>query len=447
MARITVPTPNIKVGEVGFTSLDLLNRAETGRSLSDIVERIDEPLVIAIDGRWGSGKSFFLKCWTGAHTIENGGKARVIYFDAFESDYLTDPLVALVSCIDRHLEPTPQQEHALAKLKGAAARLWRPAARIALAGATGGATEMVGPVLDSVLSAASSEAEKALDRVWAEAEGQHQAMKRFRAALEELTASGEDGQPRKLVLVVDELDRCRPDYALSLLEMAKHFFSVPNVHFVLGANLLELQNSVQARYGSGIAALRYLQKFISLTITLPDVQDDSQQSSIALRYLEQVGPSVGLNANAFEMLSDQLRLRGLQEIITLRDVDRILSYVMLIPSGPESLDTRRPGYALVLLGLIILKVTRPMLYIKAREGVLRKDEVFSILFAADDVHKDEGFAWYVSQAWLAFVLSPDALDPEAKNQLFGGRIFRGASPLREFVRTHLETVRLGPSPV
>ena len=63
-----------------------------GKKLTDLVDRIDQPLVIALDGEWGSGKSHFLKLWTGAHQNgELGGKAKVIYFDAFEHDYLDDP--------------------------------------------------------------------------------------------------------------------------------------------------------------------------------------------------------------------------------------------------------------------------------------------------------------------------------------------------------------------
>ena len=75
----------------------------------------------------------------------------------------------------------------------------------------------------------------------------------FRLTLEELTKP-DDAKPIKLVIVVDELDRCRPDYALSLLEIIKHFFNVEGVHFVLGVNLSELQNIVRARYGRNIKA-------------------------------------------------------------------------------------------------------------------------------------------------------------------------------------------------
>ena len=63
---------------------------------------------------------------------------------------------------------------------------------------------------------------------------------------------------RPLVVVIDELDRCRPDYAISLLEIVKHFFSVPNIHFILGVNLDALCHSVKVRYGESFDGRGYL---------------------------------------------------------------------------------------------------------------------------------------------------------------------------------------------
>ena len=81
--KLFPPNPPIKLYEDGFLQLDLLDRRPIGRHLSDLVERIDDPFVVAVDGLWGSGKSFFLRCWVGAHKVENNGKATTVYFDAF----------------------------------------------------------------------------------------------------------------------------------------------------------------------------------------------------------------------------------------------------------------------------------------------------------------------------------------------------------------------------
>ena len=104
--RLTPPEPDFTPRDKSFDDTDatglrydLLGRKAVGRRLSDLVERIEEPLVIALDGIWGSGKSHFLRLWTGAHRKGNDGRARVICCDAFEHDYLDDPLVGLVGAI------------------------------------------------------------------------------------------------------------------------------------------------------------------------------------------------------------------------------------------------------------------------------------------------------------------------------------------------------------
>ncbi len=101
--KLTIPEPVIEIGVDGFEK-DLLGRSDFGQRLTGLVDRIDDPLVIALDGSWGSGKSTFLKMWVGAHKNAFSGKAKIIYFDAFEQDFLDDPLTSLVSTISSTAE-------------------------------------------------------------------------------------------------------------------------------------------------------------------------------------------------------------------------------------------------------------------------------------------------------------------------------------------------------
>jgi hypothetical protein len=257
MANIFPEPPAIEIGKSGFDgkdangrTFDLLERKPMGQKLTDLVDRIDQPLVIALDGEWGSGKSHFLKLWTGAHKNgELGGKAKVIFFDAFEHDFLDDPLVSLISrlIIDDGDKKWPSA--ALEKVKKSALPLARLAGRAIAAYATAGLSEIAGNAVDSVLKVGGDAADSAISQFWKQETGRLTAMKQFREALTGLTRSDGD-TAQKIVFIVDELDRCRPDYALSLLEVIKHFFTVPNVHFVLGTNLVSLAHSVRARYGS-----------------------------------------------------------------------------------------------------------------------------------------------------------------------------------------------------
>ena len=92
----------------------------------------------------------------------------------------------------------------------------------------------------------------------------------FKASLRQLAAelAGIHGLP--LIVVIDELDRCRPSYAVELLETAKHLFTVDHVLFVLAVNRSQLSHSIRAVYGREFDAQGYLRRFFDIDFRLPD---------------------------------------------------------------------------------------------------------------------------------------------------------------------------------
>lgn len=81
MTRLTPPKPAITLFKTGFEDAgDMLDRKKTGAALSELVERIEDPMVIALDGGWGTGKSFFLQAWAGEHLKTAEHKAQTVYY-------------------------------------------------------------------------------------------------------------------------------------------------------------------------------------------------------------------------------------------------------------------------------------------------------------------------------------------------------------------------------
>ncbi|HAS8442505.1 TPA: hypothetical protein I7740_25080, partial [Vibrio vulnificus] len=70
-------------------------------------------------------------------------------------------------------------------------------------------------------------------------------------------------------VLIDELDRCRPSYAIEIIESVKHFFNTKNFVFVVATDTEQLQHSVKAVYGEGFDAHSYLSRFFHKTVTLP----------------------------------------------------------------------------------------------------------------------------------------------------------------------------------
>lgn len=73
----------------------------------------------------------------------------------------------------------------------------------------------------------------------------------------------------KLVIFIDELDRCNPLYAVKLLEEIKHYYSSEKVLFVFSVNLTQLKNAVNSVYGDSFESIKYLDRFFDIRLTLP----------------------------------------------------------------------------------------------------------------------------------------------------------------------------------
>lgn len=192
-------------------------------------------------------------------------------------------------------------------------------------------------------------------------------MREFQAALEKLS------DKQKLVIVVDELDRCRPDYALSLPEVIKHFFAVPNVHFVLGVNLKELGNSVRARYGQRVNAEKYLQKFVSLVMPLTPPATRHTYQKIPLQHFSHVVTELGFRQHwKYSWLEKYLSDVDHHAGLSLRDVEKIATLALVAPSPPNKPDANTHLYT----ELLILNVVEPLFVEKARRKELSKSGFF-----------------------------------------------------------------------
>lgn len=399
---LTVPGPDINLYKSGFEGVCRLGRAKDGKKLSRLVEDISEPMVIAVDAPWGAGKSVFLKCWVGAHTQENQGKARTVYFDAFKHDFMDDPLIGLTGTINERLGESGSEAKLWRKAKEAASKLALPAIRMGLAIGTAGTSEYAGAVVDAALAAGSSELQKASEQFWRKEDGKRSAMQGFREALLELAAE------QKLVIVVDELDRCRPDYALTLLEVIKHFFDVPNVHFVLGVNMKELANSVRARYGAGTQADRYLQKFVTLSMPLVPPRSQRNPSGLLRQHFEYTCEKLDLSARwQANWLHDYLRLVDHHAGLSLRDVEKIATLAAVTPEPSQKREVNPHLYA----GLLILQVASPSAVEHARQRRLREEDVFQV-FHLRKKPSESGLDFDAHVVWTILASSPGASLPQ-----------------------------------
>jgi len=295
------PTPIIVEDDDGFEKNDLFELKEFGERLTSLVSNIEEPLVIALDGPWGCGKSTFAAQWAGDLRKNN---IPVIRFDAFESDHQEDAFIALSSEIAALAkQKIPGEPEVITsfidKAKGAGRVLLPFAIKASIRAATLGAVSIDDEALSEGVKAfvngtggdfgnlSESLIQERLDKV----EADKDALAEFKIVLSELAQSlaspvegeeadneSEDGKAEAedehitppLVFIIDELDRCRPTFALSILERIKHLFSVDGVCFVLVTHIPQLEAVVNGAYGAKVDAGRYLEKFFQLKVALPE---------------------------------------------------------------------------------------------------------------------------------------------------------------------------------
>ena len=280
------------------------------------------PFVVGINSRWGTGKTWFLTEW--AKQLE-GNNWTTISFSAWENDFLSDPMLCLLSELSEKFQGDEAKLLSFQGMKSAAGFLLKNVAPAVLKSATMGVLDL-DEGLEAILG---SGVEKAAEKAIQNQLNLKKQLNQFIEHLGDLAQNvvKETGHP--LVIIVDELDRCRPAFALEMLEVIKHLFEVSNVVFVLGFDGEQLACSTKAVYGSEFDGTGYLRRFINLQVSLPSDSDgrffDRQWRLMGFEAWGERRNGYTSNFGTLEDAKDtfkelidihQISLRGQQKILT-----------------------------------------------------------------------------------------------------------------------------------
>lgn len=250
---------------------DSISRDEDILRFIKILDAFDESCSVALDGNWGSGKTFFVnqvKMVLDAYNdfnsiIEDENKTKVkaiitrlnnnrplevkpqvcVYYDAWENDNDEDPIMslmyAILNSVDTDFSFKLEKncvDKAIAILEFFSGKGFRK-------------------LIDNLKS----------ESLLADLKVARNIKEIINEFLDSLLVEKGD----RLVIFIDELDRCKPSYAVKLLERIKHYFSKDNITFVFSINISELQHTIKRYYGDDFNAYRYLDRFFDLRISLP----------------------------------------------------------------------------------------------------------------------------------------------------------------------------------
>lgn len=261
--------------------------------------------VLNVNAEWGFGKTYLLKNW--ADDLANQNHP-VVYFDAWKNDFSRDPLLAFISTINEQLSPYfdkkvgekrgTKVKHFFNEWYKSGKKLVSPSSPILLAVI---AKKMAGMSIDELnellddeneveeSDGVSSDTEKEVKNTVSSVVSKtatkmmetHSSTKKtindFKLNLGKLTNHLDSLETINLpmFIFIDELDRCRPNYAIEVLENIKHLFGVSGVFFIVATASEQLSHSVKAVYGQSFDSPNYLKRFFDQTYTL---QDPDRQS-------------------------------------------------------------------------------------------------------------------------------------------------------------------------
>ncbi|HOU85292.1 MAG TPA: P-loop NTPase fold protein [Spirochaetota bacterium] len=383
---------------------DKFKRQDFGNELYNLFKDLEDSNVIALDAKWGEGKSTFIKMWIADLKLKG---VSCIYYDAFENDIHEDPFISFSAEIlsfakkncatDEHLKnmfittATSVGKYLLTTgvkigTKALSGGIIDASSINALNNIKDDLTEESGNLVFNYIKNKIDSFQKEKDEV-----------EKFKNTLKELGANIRTENKFPLVIVIDELDRCHPEFALQIIERIKHFFSVDNVSFLLVTNMEQLIRHVEVVYGIGsINANQYLDKFITLKMGLPGktVENNDKYTNYKA-YNNHLMYHHGISDFKDNINYSSLPLY-MHFDFSLRDIEKSISYLTLFlltseqRANPETFSI-----------FSIIKVKFPYILSKIITQSLTYDEIEKV-FNYNEFRELSSYS--ITKDWLRFFL-------------------------------------------
>ena len=375
---------------------DLLDRKPSIEALTDLLGALEGPCVLALDSEWGGGKTTFLKMWA-AH-LRNEGFA-VVEFNAWETDFSGDPFVALSARLQEQLDDAEADGagQSVERFRVAAKKIALRAAPIAIRLLSQGLFDS-GSLEQAITEEVSSYAKDRLE----EFDVVEQSFVEFKDSLQEgATRLSQKHDNHPLFIMIDELDRCRPSYAIELLEVAKHLFSVDRIVFVLAINRPQLAHSVKALYGSDFDAKGYLFRFFDLDFALPI--PDREQFTLQVMEENKLDAAFAEDLRSFQIAPAVIaRLLSCSEL-DLRRIGQAIHRLALVCGSSVNAS---PASVTATGVLLALREAHPDVYAQFVAGTIDDKNVVEQIYRSENF-KDTEFTTEgyfleatVCQAWF-----------------------------------------------
>lgn len=392
---------------------DVLDRKPFGEALLNLITRTDDELVISLDGKWGEGKSTFVKMWSGLLSEQNIPN---IYIDAFANDYVDDAFLSIASAItsyaEKHCVNTKKNEELKDKAKQIGVKLLTWSTQIGIKAATLGIVKETDlEALKDIKEELADGTSEVIGNFVKERLSNHskdiELMQSFKELLSEIPSRIPHNTSNRLVIIIDELDRCKPSFAVEILEKIKHLFSVQYVVFVLVMHKEQLEEAIKCIYGQNIDAHTYLQKFISLETTLPKKPNVRYSNNGDIhKYCRRLLTLHGLETWGDDInIIESIGALGNHFNLSLRQLEKAFTNLAIIYSTSAKTQLRLVP---IIAFICVIKVIKPQIFSKLLNNEVSYSELH-IEMNVDEFNEDIDYQrkliWLMS--WVRFgILKP-----------------------------------------
>ena len=341
---------------------DIFRRQQLVESIANLATRLEEPMVLGLSAPWGHGKSTIIERLRTHIATNFQSDIGYIHYDAYKNDYMSDVFISFVSSINNFLESNIEkaEEENKSIIVAAQKELIASGAKICkslvknglirgIKHASSGLIDI--PAIGEDIEAAIEDtiSDSAKDIVDSASAGVENLIKeRFSEACKDtdlienfaqkLQLAIESTNMKRLIFVIDELDRCQPSFSVELLEKIKHFFNSEKVLFILAYNKEQLNQSIRHVYGVNNPNT-YLQRFIDLesdVSTKVETFEDEQSVTQYISWLftqhsfdqEWNNPIQKILKDSFKMLDRNYSLRSIERICT-----KVATYCLIRSEG------------------------------------------------------------------------------------------------------------------
>lgn len=362
-----------------FESRDEFHRKPVAENMIKLLSSSLDVSPMMLDGSWGTGKSEF--CQKTINLFKLKDTHHLIYVDAFKADHVGEPLVTLLSEIIKLL-PEKEQPGFIKKII--------PATKFGLK--TGGKA-FVGHILRQDFASVADDydkdiqkaADKAIDAtVESIIKDQVQAEKNLTSLKDAISKVAEE---KAIVFFVDELDRCKPSFAVDVLELIKHVFDIGNVQFVLVTNSQQLRASINHCYGTDVNSQKYLDKFLKFTIKLSNKTIPNRLEPIfaSMTLFEKlVRENQHLPKNLYSPTLPKIFIESIiiNLELSLREVETLVRYLevlQVLTEGKAFLENNYLGYLLLNTLAVVIYCFKPDLANEISNSKYDAKEIANIL--------------------------------------------------------------------